>query len=478
VTAPITCEHTVVSKDGLRHYSEDKKEARKRHGVRNGKLGKIAAAHALLIRRAGACWPCWVQKVTCSEGDICDRCRKHLHPFSPDAQLCSRAGFKHYQGTFFPDFLHHHLTKREVENLANMHIVGWTGTFITVAVSTGPMFKPIRLSTLVFKPKTTELTTQTRLTTANEGQDSQIVMQDSAPIGLQGISGTELEKNCKRHIDRMVAHPAYPTQSTAGNPNQLPREILEIVKKYCKDTDSPLLQDVMTLHAIHFFMGALLTFTGESAQEVRQVCQTPQAPTMHFSSRLLNRQIKFAMHELHKKKTGEVLDGLERTIKSRSPDSWGTTFCAILVICLCIENLQIAADTLVNTDILKEGPRSQFSRQQSAQACVSLEENPFSQFKRLFHDVYKSHKKAKGKDVGWNPLRLIDAGEDTKLDSTTDEMAKSIYELVRTNWDGITKLANNPSMVNLEGLAELALIKANNTGRLAAIFLKSFFPDS
>ena len=134
-------------------------------------------------------------------------------------------------------YLHEHLNKRRIEELVTEHASGWLDLSIKVDISTGQIFQPMRLDTTVFTPKTVELTSQTRLTTVEEGQESQIVMQYSAPIGMMGLFLPQLKLKCEDHVEKMVRNPEYSGQCTAGDKTQLPRELLEVVGKYCEKKD-------------------------------------------------------------------------------------------------------------------------------------------------------------------------------------------------------------------------------------------------
>jgi hypothetical protein len=119
-------------------------------------------------------------------------------------------------------------------------------------------------------------------------------------------------------------------------------------------------------------MGSLVTFTSDSATNAyERVPQYGIPPEPYLSSRLLNRQLKFVMHRLHRDITRELLEGLEKSMRSCTKNAWGPSFCAILVLCLCIEGLQTAADTFVICDKITEGDKSDYRREQSQAACES-----------------------------------------------------------------------------------------------------------
>ncbi|CZR58090.1 uncharacterized protein PAC_07980 [Phialocephala subalpina] len=472
-------EHTVVSKGGLQFVSENvKEEVDMRSGIRKGKLDPETAEKARRIRRMKACWNCWIQKVPCSEEKTCERCTKLFSPVAD--QLCCRTGFKDYETTFFPEYLHLHFKKKKIEDLISEHTSGFSNTVLVVDVSTGGLFKPLTLSVNIFKPKDRELLRHASLV-SQPGQDSQLVERYSAPVGILGMSQSEMKKLCTEHIDEMIANPRYAAQATVGDDTQLPCEILEIVRKYCSKKDLPLVQNALRLHTIHYFMSTLITFSEESAEKVsRSIRNYDALLEPYLSSRLLNRQIKYVMHKLHREITIEVLEGLERSLRARTKDSWGPSFCTILILCLCIEDLQIAADTMVVCDMLKKGTESKYTRDQSYQVCLALDEYPFMQCKRLFHDIYKSHKEQNGgaREGGFNPLRSVHEKTPTGLDSTTDAMVRSVYRVMHNSYDEMAELSKRVATIEFGYTVKPKDIKTNNKGRLASDFLRSFFPES
>jgi hypothetical protein len=187
----------------------------------------------------------------------------------------------------------------------------------------------------------------------------------------------------------------------------------------------------MSLHALQYFMSSLVTFTDKSAVQVFKIVQNYGEPLEpYMSSRLLNRQIKYIMHKLHRDITTKVLEDLEKSMRSKTIDTWGTSFCTILLLCLCMEGLQTAAETLVAVDSQKVGEESKYSRSQSYDACIELDNYPFKQCTILFHMIYKTHKGGNGgrSQPGFNPFKNGCSG--TGLDSATKSMVQSMNNLI------------------------------------------------
>lgn len=193
-----------------------------------------------------------------------------------------------------------------------------------------------------------------------------------------------------------------------------------------------LIRQVLMLHAIRYYMKTLVTLSEQSAHDV--YTSMPNLASYYNPypcSRLLSRQIKYAMDRLGREITSKVLKSLELTMRSRSEESWGLSFCALLILCLCMEELEIAADIFVVADMDQEGANSAYDRRQSLAACQALEDNPFLQFKRLFHDIYRSHRKSRRAGQGFNPLqKLAKKGGTAGSDQPMDRMVKSIYQLI------------------------------------------------
>ncbi|PVH78181.1 hypothetical protein DL98DRAFT_516856 [Cadophora sp. DSE1049] len=480
-TKELTWEHAAICKDGLRFVSENREDEEKRTGVRSGKLDPDVAEKAKRMRKIKACWKCWIQKVPCSEGVTCERCQK-LTQFSPSAdQLCCRAGFVDYAAIFFPAYLHSHLKKSKIEDLISKYTNGFRNTTIDVEVSTGAAFNrhPLRLHTNEFRPKTDELLLQSRLTTGIDNQNSELVERDSVPIGILGLSEPEVKKLCRRHIEDMIASPQYAGQVSAVNSSPIAFQLLQAMQKYAKKV--PIVKDALALHAMHYFMGSLLTFTPSSVESIyRRLGRQPNRSESFHSSRLLSRQVKHIMHKLHRETTAVVLESLEKSLRGRTKDYWGPSFCAILVLCLCMENLQTAADTLVVCDMQKTKGREGFVRAQSQDACQLLEDLPLAQCNRLLHEIYRSHKEGTGgaREAGFNPLRALHHGEETGLDGRANEMIHEVYGVMFNNWEEMLELAERGPLVGTDDKVHPGDIRPHNTGRLVSKFLKSFLPDA
>lgn len=178
-------------------------------------------------------------------------------------------------------------------------------------------------------------------------------------------------------------------------------------------------------------MACLVTFTNKSARQLYKILAPTATPPPYSSSRLLNRQLKYVMHKLHRETTLEVLEDLERSLRTRTKDSWGPSFCAILTLCICIEDLQTVADLMVVCDIQEKGAAAEYTRHQSYEACAALDEYPFRRCTKLFHDIYKSHRDGNGvgREKAFNPLQMAANGRNIELDPPTERMVKAVHKV-------------------------------------------------
>jgi hypothetical protein len=160
------------------------------------------------------------------------------------------------------------------------------------------------------------------------------------------------------------------------------------------------------LHAMHYFMSRIITFTKESAEKAIEGLQKPHMLkfTQTLSSTLLNLQIKQAMQGLLSETTNAVLEELEAvTSKSKTKAaSWADIFCVTLILCMCIEAVQVASDSYA-VAALRKDPNCGLDR---LGICRALDEKPFKNLTELFHMAYKTPRVSRKCRLGFNPIRI------------------------------------------------------------------------
>jgi hypothetical protein len=178
------------------------------------------------------------------------------------------------------------------------------------------------------------------------------------------------------------------------------------------------------LHAMHYFMSRIITFTKDSAERAVKRLRRPQLLPFEqdsqvsqvsqvLTSTLLNLQIKQAMQHLLRDMTISVLESLEKAmlVIPQTHDAWADNFCVVLILCMYIEAVQVASDSCAMAAHRKD-PTCTLSR---TDICRKLDHEPFRQLTHLFHTAFKTtrakaHPKSK---LGFNPIQygLPNAGE-------------------------------------------------------------------
>lgn len=190
------------------------------------------------------------------------------------------------------------------------------------------------------------------------------------------------------------------------------------------------------LYNVHYFMGRTVKFTDKTADKVASTLRQPIPRRYENSliSKLLNRQIKSAMHCLLRDLTREVLEELEKDLKTRSKAVWATSFCVISIICICIEDVQVAINGLIMDMKVNSSESHIPSSKECIETCRKLDDIPFEHAVRLFHGIYKTQKAPSTyrNDHIYNPIRdgaRIDFKED--LDQESADLVNDVRKILR-----------------------------------------------
>src|SRR5277367_874403 len=110
---------------------------------------------------------------------------------------------------------------------------------------------------------------------------------------------------------------------------------------------------------MHYFMAQILVFTDDSADAV---INSLNRPTRHpykrtLTSKVITLQIKHVMHKLVRGQTSELLENLQTAMstKNSSKREWASSFCTILILCMCAEMVQSATDLKAVHMMIEEG---------------------------------------------------------------------------------------------------------------------------
>jgi hypothetical protein len=189
-----------------------------------------------------------------------------------------------------------------------------------------------------------------------------------------------------------------------------------------------------------------------------------------------------------------VLDRLERELKTRTKESWAPCFCTILILCICIEELQIAADGFAVHKAIRRSKTNGFSRASAFETSRRLDGLLYSNCKTRFHAIHNSRKsraRRRNEKGGFNPIRdSYDVNEKEGAAQGMHNLVGEIHEILGDSGEDfkplcvsqLTELGNESvdrAMVSSvdtedESLAAHMAFREKNSGRLVSINFKIF----
>ncbi len=180
---------------------------------------------------------------------------------------------------------------------------------------------------------------------------------------------------------------------------------------------------------MHRFMGRNLTII--STENLESSCGAPR-PAQHpvfdseIPSPLLNRQIKYVMHLLLREMTRKVLSQLEKELRTKSKRTWASSFCTILLLCICVEEVQIAIDGFSVYCLSQPEKVNPLSRDIGLGLARQLDDRLIADCKSLFHSIYRTHNGPPGSknEKSFNPIR------DQFVVDDKEPWTKELYGLV------------------------------------------------
>jgi hypothetical protein len=190
------------------------------------------------------------------------------------------------------------------------------------------------------------------------------------------------------------------------------------------------------LHAMHYFMGRSIIYTPASAVTVLQGLRRPTARAWDSSSisGILNRQLKSAMITLLQGVTREILEDLEKELRTRSKAVWATCFCTVCIIIFCMEEVQIATDGFVMHKNLHGPGGNAPSPEEAIEICRKLDDLPYYYLIELFHGVYKTRKlpMSHRSEHIYNPIRDgAKVDRDDRVDQEAVHLANEVRQIIK-----------------------------------------------
>lgn len=184
--------------------------------------------------------------------------------------------------------------------------------------------------------------------------------------------------------------------------------------------------------SIYYYLGTNMKLTEESQMIMKDRFRRPKLREFDMTriSRLLNRQFKSALQDLGRGMLRQLFYELERVLKTREKKEWASCFCAVALICICIEEAQISMDAVAMHISLHGAEKDIPSVETKLETCRKLDDVLFKHLLDLFHGYYKSNNTSKGNNgkCGFNPIR--DGTENNGLDRDSAELVTEIWHII------------------------------------------------
>ena len=143
------------------------------------------------------------------------------------------------------------------------------------------------------------------------------------------------------------------------------------------------------------------------------------------------------MHALRREVMTEVLEELERELRSKSKAAWATCFCVTSILCICMEYAQTAMDAFTMHTRLHGAEKESPSSEATIEACRKLDKLLFRQLLAIFHTIYKSHQTSKTQncDRTFNPIIRDRLGTDIQngLDQESAHLVIEIRQIISSH---------------------------------------------
>jgi hypothetical protein len=189
------------------------------------------------------------------------------------------------------------------------------------------------------------------------------------------------------------------------------------------------------LHAMHNFMGrVLIVIESPGTQACQNLLLSPEVVyDIGVPSRILSRQLKHIMHSLLRDLNQDVLRDLEKKLRTRTPASWAPCFCTILILCICMEEVQASIDGFAVHSSRKKAGEGAITREDGIGISRRLDDLLFADCKVLFHGIYRSGKGSSGQknESVFNPIRFeVQIDEGKGLTQGVCELVEDIRDIL------------------------------------------------
>jgi hypothetical protein len=184
------------------------------------------------------------------------------------------------------------------------------------------------------------------------------------------------------------------------------------------------------VYVMHYYLTKKLRLSEESANVAGQNLDAPKMLQYEATlpSTLISTQIKHEMYKLLHDSMIEILEVLDKMRDLKAP--WAPTFCAIVMLTMCVEMVQVSIDQKIVRAMIEDEDKSQLSRDASREQGETLGKLIFI-CTEMFHKIHKTYK-----NNGCNPvLNRLDIDKVAHDQATVDLLCEvqkivSLYGIV------------------------------------------------
>jgi hypothetical protein len=126
---------------------------------------------------------------------------------------------------------------------------------------------------------------------------------------------------------------------------------------------------------MHYLMSRSLVLSDDSAREAIESLQNSTAvlpPEPFVSASLVSRQMKVVMKHSLEDALQDLFIGLDKKLKDDSKP-WAVCFCAILILCVLVEQVHAATDAFVADKTSRDDKDAAQIRKDGIKACQDIE---------------------------------------------------------------------------------------------------------
>jgi hypothetical protein len=151
---------------------------------------------------------------------------------------------------------------------------------------------------------------------------------------------------------------------------------------------------VIEITTIYHLLARRFLFTEDlfletAVSDIPQYQSTDLPSQRSNSSNVVNHQIKAELHELLKKLIPKALLELDGRLRHQKKGTWASCLCVLLLICTCVEEIQVVVDAFILSKSSREGGDPTPIRQSGINISRGLEERTLEHLQLLLDGLLK-----------------------------------------------------------------------------------------